>query len=501
MKRHRTSGGRSELGRPSHAGWVVAGLFSTRTYTTVNSDTPGDGDLCLSLWSLHFSLRVALQRLMQPTKQDAEIALLKEHIRLLEQRLEQLEAREQSSAPLVTRTTFESEPKTNGYHGPSSAPAETPRVMAAAVPPSPRPKPAPAPAAKPPPPDSWGAYDGGFVVKEGEEFSLKINGFTQARFTNLVPDVGSTNNNFDLALGRLAFSGNVFDSNVTYFMQYEATTFGNTNGVNMLDWWIGYKAGEAGQFQMGRFILPYSRQFYTHPGELLFGDLSAADYAFNLQRAVGSSFGGKAGGVGYHIVATNSIRALDAGGQQNFGDEMAVQGRLEFDILAPYGYLESSPKHVDEAQFSLGIAAAYNPIDESSGFQNVMPGDETVNVTIDTGYRFGRFGLQAAGYYRRNDVFAAGLADAHDWGYYGQLGYYVVPRKWELAARVSGVSFDQPNNPAVLGGVTEYTLGLNRYLHGHGVKLNTDYSLLRLHPFFDADRNDHRIRIQFQILM
>ena len=52
----------------------------------------------------------------------------------------------------------------------------------------------------------------------------------------------------------------------------------------MLDWWIGYDLGKPGSFQMGRFILPYSRQFYTHPGQLLFGDLSAADYAFNLQR-------------------------------------------------------------------------------------------------------------------------------------------------------------------------------------------------------------------------
>ena len=435
--------------------------------------------------------------------QSTQIQLLKEHIRLLEQRLERLEARDGAAAALVTRTTFDSESKPrNGHHVPSTESGTTLPTLAAAAapPPSPVPvaTPAPAPQAAS---DEWGAYDGGFVVKKGEDFSLKINGFTQARFTNSVPDVGSTNNNFDLALGRLAFSGNVFDPNVTYYMQYEATTFGNSNGVNMLDWWIGYKAGKVGQFQMGRFILPYSRQFYTHPGELLFGDLSAADYAFNLQRAVGSSFGGKSGRVGYHIVATNSIRALDAGGQQNFGDEMAVQGRLEFDILQPYGYLESSPDVVDEAQFSLGLAAAFNPIDQASGFQNVMPGDETVNVTIDTGYRIGRFGLQAAGYYRHNDVLAVGLANAHDWGYYGQLGYFVVPRKWELAARVSGVSFDQPNNPAVLGGVTEYTLGLNRYLHGHHVKVNTDYSLLRLHPFFEADRNDHRIRIQFQILM
>ena len=425
-----------------------------------------------------------------------QIELLKQHIRLLEERLRRVETRQQqgTAEPTVSRALFEPESEPSNGH---AATAE----MAAA---SPMPAPPPRPAPPPPSPQAalleGGKYDGGFVVMEGKEFSLKINGFTQTRFTNFVPDAGATNNNFDLALGRVAFSGNVFDPNVSYFMQYEATTFGNTNGVNMLDWWIGYQMGDAGKFHMGRFILPYSRQFYTHPGELLFADLSAADYAFNLQRAVGAAFGGKSGRVGYHIVTTNSIRALDAGGQQNFGGDMAVQGRLEFDILEPYGYLESSPDVVDDAQFSLGLAAAFNPIDQASGFQNVMPGDETLNVTIDTGYRLGRFAFQTAGYYRKNNVRLSPV-DSHDWGYYGQLGYFIVPSQWEFAARISGVSFDQPNNPVVGGSVTEYTIGLNRYLHGHHVKVNTDYSYLRLHPFFAEDRGDHRVRIQFQILM
>ena len=451
------------------------------------------------LWAPHLLAQTeagGTQDIAEQNDPQQQIELLRQHIQLLEERLSRLETSEQETTaePAVSQALFEPESKPSNGHAP------TPELAAVIPMPAPAPRPAPLPQSPPSAPPEESAYDGGFVVAQGEQFSLKINGFTQARFTNVTPAVGGTNNNFDLALGRLAFSGNVFDSDITYYMQYEATTFGNSNGVNMLDWWIGHQVGEAGKFQMGRFILPYSRQFYTHPGELLFADLSAADYAFNLQRAVGAALGGKSGRVGYHIVTTNSIRALDAGGQQNFGGDMAVQGRLEFDILQPYGYLESSPGVVDDAQFSLGIAAAFNPIDQASGFQNVMPGDETVNVTVDTGYRVGRFAFQAAGYYRRNDL-RSSIVDAHDWGYYGQLGYFVVPRKWEFAARVSGVSFDQLNNPVVGGGVTEYTIGLNRYLHGHHVKVNTDYSYLRLHPFFGADRGDHRVRLQFQILM
>ena len=344
-------------------------------------------------------------------------------------------------------------------------------------------------------------YDGGFYVRTDDgSFSLTVNGFAQVRYTFFEPEEGKSNHNFDVALARLAFSGTVFDPKISYFLQYEASTFGNNNRTNMLDWWMKYSFSEDFAVQAGRFILPYSRQFYTHPGNLLFSDLSAADYAFNLQRAVGAHVGGKFGRLAYDAVVTNSIRALDAGGQQNVGDELAYLGRLEFDVLAPYGYLESSPTPASEPQMSVGVAAAFNPIDEASGFQNVLPGDRTTNVTIDAGFRWDRFTLQGAGYYRHNNLKAAGAPDSDDWGYYGQIGYYLVPELWELAGRISGVDFDQVNNPTVLGDVTEYTLGLNYYLYGHNAKIQMDYSFLDNDRFTGSSLSNHQLRVQTQFL-
>lgn len=344
-------------------------------------------------------------------------------------------------------------------------------------------------------------YDGGFYAKtEDGRFSLKVNGFAQVRYTFFEPEHGKSNHNFDVALARLAFSGTVFDPKVSYFLQYEASTFGNNNRTNMLDWWMKYSFSEGFAIQAGRFILPYSRQFYTHPGNLLFSDLSSADYAFNLQRAVGAHLGGKFGRLSYDATVTNSIRALDAGGQQNVGDELAVLGRLELDLLEPYGYLESSPKPVSEPQMSIGLAAAFNPVDEASGFQNVLPGDRTTNVTIDSGFRFGRFSLQGASYYRHNNVKGAGRPDSDDFGYYGQIGYYLVPEEWELAGRISGVEFDHPNNPAVLSDGREYTIGLNYYLYGHNVKMQMDYSFLDSDQFSGSNLGNHQLRLQTQLL-
>ena len=342
-------------------------------------------------------------------------------------------------------------------------------------------------------------YDNGFFIRSQDgRYSLSLNGFLQARYTLTAPDTGRSRNNFDVALAHLAFSGNVFDPKVKYFFQYEATTFGNSNRSTLLDWWMQYRHSPYLRAQAGRFLLPYSRQFYAHPGHLLFPDLSAADYAFNLHRAIGLHLSGKVGRLSYHGLVTNSIRALDAGGQQNAGAEVAWQGRLEYDLLEPYGYLESSPTPAATPQLSIGVAAAFNPVEQASRFQNVMPGDRTTNVTIDGGFRYQGFSVQAAGYYRRNNLEALDEV-GHDWGYYGQIGYYLT-EKLEIAGRVSGVDFQFANNPRTAGDVREYTGGVNYYLYGHHVKLQVDYSFLDGEPFVEGSTSADRLRVQTQIL-
>lgn len=347
---------------------------------------------------------------------------------------------------------------------------------------------------------SQSPYDGGFGTRtEDDAFSLKANGFLQARFTASRPAAGTDVDNFDVALARFALSGNAFGPDVHYFMQYEATTFSNSNRVGMLDWWMAWSSSPNLQLQAGRFILPYSRQFYTHPGDLLFPDLSEADYAFDLPRAVGAHASGDAGWLHYDAAIVNSVRALDGGGQQNASGSLGALVRLEADILEPYGYNESSPKPVEEAQLSVGVAAAYNPVDEASGFQNLMPGDRARNLTVDLGFREDRLSIQAARYFRTADLALAGAPDNDDRGYYAQVGYYLVPERWELALRTSGVDFDAANNPAVAGDVTAYTVGLNRYFRGHDLKLQADFSILERETFAGLDSTDRRLRIQSQL--
>ncbi|MFO0576230.1 MAG: porin [Polyangia bacterium] len=309
-----------------------------------------------------------------------------------------------------------------------------------------------------------------------------------------------------MAFGRVVFSGNVFTEKLKYFVQIDGSTFGNNNGVTLLDWWMQYTFSPYFYVLAGRWLLPYSKQFLTHPGNLLLADISAADYAFDLPRGIGVQLGGTAGRLSYDVFLVNSVRALGLATQVNRTDSISAGARLELAILKPYGFTESKPVAPDQAELSVGLAVAWNPVADASGFQNLEAGDDTLNLTADLGFRWQRLSVQGAFYYRH----LTNQSVDDSFGYFGQAGLYVVRKYVELAARVSGALLSSRSGVADLknradGSTTEYIGGLNLYLFGHGAKLQTDYSYVQSDRFGTAlspgiSTAAHRIRIQTQLM-
>ena len=368
-------------------------------------------------------------------------------------------------------------------------------------------------------------YNKGFFVKTNDgSFSLFLNGLIQTRFTSFKPNsvggFGSGNryeNTFDLYLGRLAFSGNVLDPNTKYFFQIQGSTAGNSNAISMLDWFAARTISPYLTIQAGRSWIPYTYEYYDNPGNYLFPDLSGAEYAFLLQRAIGLQAYGQFGKLGYGVGVYNSVPALDAGGQESINGRLAYVGNLHYDILDPYGFIESdpSPKPVDKPQLTLWASGMYNPVDYSSGFENETSGDRTYGATSSINFRYNYFSFQGSGYYRR--TLQTGGAPSYDsWGYGEQAGYYIIPGAWELAERISGVWWGEGEIPATGGNqttwfdgptnfsyhkMTEYSLGLNYYLYGHNAKIQAAYSYLAGTGFHSGSGfGANRLWIQTQLM-
>jgi hypothetical protein len=254
-------------------------------------------------------------------------------------------------------------------------------------------------------------YNKGFFLQSKTgKFSLYINGLAQVRYTlfkaNSVSQFGANNpaiSNFDLFLGRVAFSGNVFEPDLKYFFQVQGSTAGNSNGISLLDWFMSKTVNPYLTVQAGRSWTFYTYEYYDNPGNYLFPDLSSAEYAFLLQRAIGLQVSGQAGRLGYGAEVANSVPALDAGGQENLQGQMAYIGNIHYDLLAPYGWIESEPTEAGAAhpELTLWASGMYNPVDYASTFQNVEPGDRTFGSTANVNFRYRYFTFQGSGYYRR----------------------------------------------------------------------------------------------------
>lgn len=337
------------------------------------------------------------------------------------------------------------------------------------------------------------------VLVGNDAFSMNVYGFAQMRWTSENPATRPSSQTYDVALARLAFSGHAYDEKLTYFLQLQASTLGNSNGLSLNDGWMAYQFKPELTVKAGRMLLPYSRQFYTHPGNLLLQDLSGADYAFGLTRSTGVEVSGKTGRLSYNLASVNSVRALDGVKQQNESNRTATVLRLELDILNPYGYTETEPNASGAPQLSFGVAVADNPIVEDSGFQNLKAGDSTKNLTADFGFRWHLLSVQGA-YYTRRVENGVGLKDGTDSGAYGQVGYFLKPRALEIVGRYSTVDFDAARNANTAGDSDEITAGANYYVQDHNFKIQLDHTWTTVRPFAGDRYEDQRLRIQTQFL-
>jgi len=365
--------------------------------------------------------------------------------------------------------------------------------------------------------------DGFFISTADKSFSLYLNSLFQIRCTGFSPHEnvghfgGSTqpSSNFDVYLGRFAASGTAFSPTLKYFLQFQGSTAGNGNGITLLDWFSTKTLSKLLTLQAGRSWLPYTYGFYVNPGDLLLPDLPSTEYAFGLSRSIGVQAYGQAGKLSYAAAITNSVPALDTSTQENFTGKVAYIGHFQYDILSAYGYVETDPDTggPTKPELTLWASAGYNPVSAASSFQNVNAGDRTANATSTVGFRYWRFTSQSTGYFRKTQP-VSGRPAFNSWGFAQQEGFYVVPRRLELAARVSGVNWGAANFSGPAPTVTtwfagpnfpyhrvdEDTVGVNLYFHGHNAKLQVAYSYLNGNAFDGQKFGANRVWVQSQVM-
>ncbi len=142
-------------------------------------------------------------------------------------------------------------------------------------------------------------YDGGFFIRSGDDFLLKINGVLQARYVFDCMSNGRNRDHYSPLYNqrvsndrsglefnriRLSLSGYAWDPNFTYRLEMRAD---DTDNVSIYYAWMNYKFATAAQVRVGLYKLPFGRQETTSDQRLLMVDRSMANEVFNVGRSTG----------------------------------------------------------------------------------------------------------------------------------------------------------------------------------------------------------------------
>lgn len=377
-------------------------------------------------------------------------------------------------------------------------------------------------------------YKSGLYVEDGSgDNSLYINGLLQPRYRYFAPS-GTTkfgakdqaSNNFDVFLGRLYFSGNIVDPSFTYFFTLQGTTQSvpGAPAITLLDAEIAKSFSPLLKVEMGRYWSAYTYEYYLDIGKYMFPDLSSAEWAFALGRQLGVRISGKYGDLTYRVSLSNPVPGSTSGATENPTTKLAVIGNITWDILAPYGYVETdpTPDAAPKPELSLWAAGMYNPAQNGSRVYNDVAGDNTKGATASLNFRYQRVSFQGSGYYKRTDArgpntYNDGHPGFNSYGWQEQAGVYLIPGVLEAAERIDGVTWGyRQTGPVVADAasdtqwysgpdnfgwrhITEYTADLNYYLHAHNAKLQLQYSYLRGSTFEDASFSANRVILQSQL--
>ncbi|MBI2082482.1 MAG: hypothetical protein HYT76_02840 [Deltaproteobacteria bacterium] len=361
-----------------------------------------------------------------------------------------------------------------------------------------------------------GYKNGLFFRTDDDQFELKANLQIQPQYQFVAIEGQGKTNGFQSRRTRIGFSGHLFSEDFKYKIEFEpvagrptiASEASIQGGPNLRDAFIEFHLQEWFAIRAGQFKTPYNREELTASWRHQLVDLSLANEVFSYERDIGLTLFGNLPDkkLEYALFAMNEGNNRNV---TNNNNELLLGGRILFNISGDHGYTMSDVDHSEEVQLALGLASSYNKVGNAPAADQSL-----ITNTADIAYRYLGASFIGEWHYMRNTT-----TDANTYGFMGQAGYFLIPKKFEVAGRFAGVI------PAAAGVTNGYesTAGLNYYFRGHNLKLGTDYSILWNSPLtlgaggtagtggpnniittggapgFNQNQNDQRIRAQLQL--
>ncbi len=363
-------------------------------------------------------------------------------------------------------------------------------------------------------------YNKGFYFKTlDDKFSAKLRNRMQYKYQYTDRDIGTDGfpnedeSTFDFRRIRTKISGNAYGKNVKYKIEWDSST----DDVDLRDAYVEFKHIPWANIWAGQGKV-FSRQVLTSSASLQMIDRADTIDEFRFQNDER-----KRG------VAVHSDKILDGKFDYSIGvynpqarttdnniNTMLYLARTSYYPFGPYeSYKESDLEYTETFKAHIGGGIGFEQIGQNESDSDEDEVDQT-QLLAEFGFKYKGLSLAGEYHYRKRKVLdpleTADLGTAvsakeslHDQGFFVQGGYFIIPKKLEIAGRYELIDYDSQNpsfgTSGLLDNFCSYTAGLNYFLHGrdHKIQINYKHWDVGLSGAYLGDGNENFFLTQYQI--
>ena len=365
-----------------------------------------------------------------------------------------------------------------------------------------------------------------FVAKDST-FSVKFAPRFQVRSMSSWDHNGdiyeSPEHNFIVRRARLKFDGFAYNKNLIYKIELGlsnrdvsgANAFNRNTPRYILDAVIKWKFAKNWEFWAGQTKLPGNVERVVSSGNLQLIDRSLLNSHFNIDRDLGIQIRHKSNLGGTFLTREKFSISQGEGRNVTEGNEGGLQYTARLELL-PFGafkskgdYSQSDLKREEKPKLMLGFTYNFNEeAVRERGFAGdyMVRSDETIygtdqtTIFVDAMYKFNGFSFMGEYAKRTADNEIAteidGVTPTGNIVLTGnalnlQAGY-LFKNNYEVAGRFTTVDYESVTNKLP---TKQYTLGFNKFVVGHKLKIQSDISYTTL----DGDADNITFRLGFDL--
>ena len=375
-------------------------------------------------------------------------------------------------------------------------------------------------------------YKEGFYFKTlDNKFSAKINNRLQYKYQYTDRDIGTDGfpdedeSTFDFRRIRTKISGNAYDENIKYRLEWDSS-----EDVTLLDAYVDFTHIPWANIWAGQGKV-FSRQVLTSSASLQMIDRADTISEFRFQ-----------GDERKRGVAVHSDKILDGKFDYSIGvynpqirwanndiNTMLYLARASYYPFGPYeSYKESDLEYTETFKAHIGGGIGFEQIgrNESESFDFLFETKDEIDQTqllAEFGFKYRGLSLVGEYHHRKQELLDTnvvgdgfivflGLTEEQvkkkslsDQGFFVQGGYFVIPKKLEVAGRYELIDYDRNHSydgtPGLVDNICSYTAGLNYFLHGrdHKIQINYKHWDVGLSGAYLGDGNENFFLTQYQI--